>query len=168
MKSIRSIPMILALAFAALAETAFALLATPIRPRRVRLANTYDAAIATHEAAVNRTNDAAITARHLLWKKGASNGTVALSGATDYALGTIDNIEASTGLNQSVLLLGKGGTKKMVANSAIGAGVPVYAAASGKVDNTGTIQVGVSLTEASNDGDIIEVLDQVPTLVDES
>jgi hypothetical protein len=117
---------------------------------------------------VLRTNDAAVTARHLLWKKGAADGTVAIATATDYALGTIDNIESGTGVNQSILLLGKGGTKKMVANSAIGAGVPVYAAAAGKVDNTGTIVVGIALTAAAADGDVIEVNDQVPTLVDEA
>lgn len=156
------------LALAALGEMALSLMAPPIRPRRLRLANIYDAAVNTHEASVTRTNDAAVTARHLLWKKGAADGTVAIATATDYALGTIDNVESSTGVNQSVLLLGKGGTKKMVANSAIGAGVPVYAAAAGKVDNTGTIVVGISLTAAANDGEIIEVLDQVPTLVVEA
>jgi len=153
---------------AALASLGASLLAAPIHPRRVRLANTYDAAVETHPTSVNRTNDVAITARHLLWKKGAADGTVALATATDFALGTIDNIESSTGVNQAVLLLGKGSTKKMVVNSAIGAGANVYAAAAGKVDNTGTIQVGIALTAGTNDGDIIEVLDQVPTLVVEA
>jgi len=92
-------------------------------------ANTYDAAVEAHETTVRRTNDAAVTARHLLWKKGAGDNTVALCGATDLPLGTIDNTEASTGVGMTVLLLGKGPTKKMVASGAIGAGVLVYAAA---------------------------------------
>jgi hypothetical protein len=161
----KSILTTLVLAIAVLGNLAASMMAPPIRPRRVRLANTYDAAVTTHEAAVNRTNDAAVTTRHLLWKKGAADGTVAVSTATDFALGTIDNVTTGTDENQSVLLLGKGSTKKMVANSAIAAGANVYAAAAGKVDNTGTIQVGIALTAAAADNDVIEVLDQVPTLV---
>lgn len=127
----------------------------------VAAANTYDAAVETHPCTVKRTNDAAITARHLLWKKGASDGTIALNGATDIPLGTIDNTESSTGLAQTVYLLGKGDTKKMVASEAIGAGVRVYAAASGKVATTGTIPVGISLTAAGTDDDILEVADGI-------
>lgn len=133
----------------------------PRRPR-LRVANTYDAAVATHDRAVNRTNDAAVTTRHLLWKKGVGNGTVALNGVSDIPLGTIDNVEAGTGANQSILLLGRGPTKKMVASKAIAAGVPVFAAANGKISDSGTIQIGVSLTAAGQDGDILEVNDCVP------
>lgn len=163
MKRIQSILLACVAALVSLAETLLS--APPLRPRRLRLANTYDAAVKTHEAAVNRTNDVAVTTRHLLWKKGAADGTVALATATDFALGTIDNVEALTDTNQSVLLLGRGPTKKMVANSAIGAGANVYGAAGGKVDNTGTIQVGIALTAAGADNDVIEVNDQVPTLI---
>lgn len=126
---------------------------------RIRLANTYDAALATHESAVNRSNDAAITARHLLYKKGAGNGTVALADAASPALGTIDNVESGTGTNQSLLLLGRGPTKKMVAAGEIAVGVPVYQAAGGKVSAAGTLQVGYSLTAAALDGDLLEVND---------
>ncbi len=45
----------------------------------------------------------------------------------------------------------------MVASEAIGAGVIVYAAASGKVATTGTIVVGVSVTAAAADADVLEV-----------
>lgn len=132
-------------------------------------ANTYDAAVETHDTNVRRTNDAAITTRHLLWKKGSADGGVALCGAGDVPLGTVDNTETATGAGQTVLLLGKGPTKKMVATAAIGAGVRVYTAANGKVQvapSTATVyQVGVSLTAAANADEIIEVADCVPVSV---
>ncbi len=162
MKPIRTLLTLLVAVIAALGTLAHSLLGSPPR-HRIRLANTYDAALATHESAVNRTNDAAITARHLLYKKGAGNGTVALADAASPALGTIDNVESGTGTNQSLLLLGRGPTKKMVAAGEIAVGVPVYQAANGKVDDTGTLQVGYSLTAAALDGDLIEVNDQPAT-----
>ena len=51
----KSILTTLVLAIAVLGNLAASMMAPPIRPRRVRLANTYDAAVTTHEAAVNRT-----------------------------------------------------------------------------------------------------------------
>jgi len=132
-------------------------------------ANTYDAAVETHESSVTRTNDAAITARHLLWKKGATDAGVALNTDGDCPLGTIDNTETSTGVRQSVLLLGKGGTKKMVASEAITAGEQVYTADDGKVQDApsgATVYlVGTALTAAGADGDIIEVQDCTPVSV---
>lgn len=135
--------------------------------RLVPVANSYDAAVETHECSVRRTNDAAVTARHLLWKKGAGDNTIALNGAADVPLGTVDNTESSTAMGQSVMLLGKGSTKKMVASEAITAGEQVFTAASGKVQDTpagaGTYYlVGTALTAAAADDDLIEVADCVP------
>jgi hypothetical protein len=135
--------------------------------RGLRLAaNSYDAAVETHEASVTRTNDAAVTARHLLWQQGSTDGGVAVCIATTCPLGTIDNTTAATGQRQSVLLLGKGSTKKMVASEAITAGEQVFTAAGGKVQDTPTgatvYLVGTALTAATNDGDIIEVQDCTP------
>jgi hypothetical protein len=135
--------------------------------RGLRLAaNTYDAAVETHENSVRRTNDAAVSSRHLLWKKGSADTGVALCGAGDCPLGTVDNTETGTGEGQAVLLLGKGPTKKMVASEAITAGEQVFTAASGKVQDTPTgatvYLVGTALTAAGADGDIIEVQDCVP------
>jgi hypothetical protein len=135
--------------------------------RGLRLAaNTYDAAVETHPSAVTRTNDAAVTARHLLWKKGAGDGTIALNGAADVPLGTVDNVTTETGERQTVHLLGKGDTKKMVASAAIAAGVRVFAAAGGKVRvlpaGAGSYPcVGIALTAATDDNHIIEVADCV-------
>ncbi len=133
--------------------------------REIAAANTYDAAVETHEASVTRTNDAAIATRHLLWKKGAADGTVALCGASDVPLGTIDNITTGTGERQSLLLLGHGPTKKMIASEAITAGELVYTAADGKVQDQpsgATVHlVGVALTAGSTD-EVIEVATCVP------
>ena len=136
--------------------------------RGLRLAaNTYDAAVETHDCAITRTNDAAVTARHLLWATGAAAGGVAVNTASTIPMGTIDNIESSTGQRQSVLLLGKGPTKKMVANEIITEGERVFGAAAGKVQDlpagAGTYYcVGIALTGSGADGDIIEVQDCVP------
>lgn len=135
--------------------------------RGLRLAaNTYDAAVETHDASVRRTNDAAITARHLLWQQGSTDGGIALCDATHCPLGTVDNTETDTGAGQTVLLLGKGATKKMVASEAITAGEQVFTAASGKVQDTpsgATVYlVGTALTAAGADGDVIEVQDCTP------
>ncbi|GAA5137431.1 hypothetical protein GCM10023213_14090 [Prosthecobacter algae] len=132
----------------------------------VAAANTYDAAVDVHKTKRTRTNDAAVSARHLLWKEGTTPGTtVALCGANDIPLGTIDNTESSTGIAQDVLLLGRGMTKKMVASEAMATlGVNVYAAASGKIALNGVVKVGVLRTTAAADGDVVEVEDCVPVV----
>jgi hypothetical protein len=122
-------------------------------------ANTYDAAVDVHENQIVRTNDAAISTRHLLYKEGSTPGTgAAVCGATDIPLGTIDNIEASTGVAQNILLLGKSMTRKMIASEAMATiGVKVYAAASGKIALTGVVCVGRLLTVAAADTNVVEV-----------
>lgn len=126
-------------------------------------ANTYDAAVDTRKHAV-RTNDAAVTARHLIWKEGSTPGTgAALCGAADKPLGTIDNIESDTGIAQNVWLFGTGEcTRKVIASEAITIGQDIYTAASGKVQNqpasAGSYwKVGRALTAAGADGDVIEI-----------
>jgi hypothetical protein len=144
---------------------AVAALVSAIRGLRLA-ANTYDAAIETHDASVRRKNDAAVTARHLLWQQGATDNGIAVNNATTCPLGTVDNVEAAIGEGQALLLLGKGPTKKMVASEAITAGKQVFTAAAGKVQDTPTgvtvYLVGTTLTSAAADGDIIEVQDCVP------
>ena len=133
----------------------------------IKCANAYDANIDVSDRSVTRTNDVAVTTRHLLWQQGSTDGGVALAVANSVPLGTIDNVEASTGTRETILLLGKGPTKKMVANEAITAGEQVFTAAAGKVQDlpatTATVYlVGTALTAATTDGDIIEVADCAP------
>ena len=127
-------------------------------------ANTYDAVVLTHGPTLTRTNDVAITARHLLWADGATPGTtVALATATTPALGTIDNTETSTGIIQAVLMLGRDKTKKMVASEAMATvGVRVYQAAGGKIALNGVLCVGILRSIAGADGDIVEIDDNLP------
>lgn len=142
---------------------------------RLIAANTLPANVGTHDGAVNRLPDAAITTRNLLYKVGSDADHVAVCGASNIPIGTIDDevssAEVSAG-NQflSVKLLGKGGTKRMVASEAISAGAKVYTAASGKVSllsaSAGTYyEVGTALTAAAADGDVIEVADSSPIKV---
>ncbi|MES2597189.1 MAG: hypothetical protein V4662_17715 [Verrucomicrobiota bacterium] len=135
--------------------------------RYIAAANTYDSAVLTHGPTLSRTNDAAITARHLLWADGATAGTtVALATATTVALGTIDNEETNTGLTQAVLMLGRGDrTKKMVASEEMAAvGVRVFQAAGGKVALTGVICVGILRSISAADGSVVEVDDCKPRI----
>lgn len=133
----------------------------------VAAANTYDSALMVHDRSVTRTNDAAVTARHLLWKKGSADTGLAVCGVADIPLGTVDNVESETDKVQELLLLGKGPTKKVVASEAITVGEEVFTAASGKVQDrpsgSGTYWfIGIALTAAGADGDIIEINDCAP------
>lgn len=116
----------------------------------------------THTDSANRLTDAAITTRHLLYKKGSDADHIAVAGTTDEAIGTVDDEATAAEENVALQLLGKGPSKRMVASMAIAAGVKVYQAASGKVATTGSRCVGTALTAAAADADVIEVLDTVP------
>lgn len=127
--------------------------------RHVRLANIAEG---TWCASVNKLSDAAITTRGLLYKFGSDADHIAVAGATDVAIGVVNDEIATADLTDvyvAVDLLGKGGTKKMVANGAIAVGNTVYQAASGKVSATGTRPVGRALTASASDGDTITVDD---------
>ena len=120
----------------------------------------------THERAIHRTADAAITARHSLVKKGTDNDHIAIAGAADLPYGTVDD-EPATGDRVAVQLLGRGPTKRMIASGALASGIEVFTAAFGQVQArpsaTGTYWfVGVTITASANSGDIIEVNDTQP------
>lgn len=134
---------------------------TPNLQGLIQAANTYDAAVETHEKSIRLTNAAAIAARHLLYYQ-SSAGVATVATVAIPALGTIDNIETGTGMGQTVLLLGKGDTKKVVASEAIAVDVDVFQAASGKVATSGTIKIGKSLTSAAADDDVLEIRDCEP------
>jgi len=129
--------------------------------RQSLAANTYDAAVRTHSATIQRTNDVAVSTRHLLWTQGSTDYGVKLATASLPAIGTIDNIETSTGINEEVILLGMGSTVKMVASGAITAGQRVYQDAAGKVSASGTLCVGIAQTSTTADTQILEVLSDI-------
>lgn len=124
---------------------------------RTRLANIAEG---VRENSIAVWTDAAIAARHLLYKKGTADDHVAVAGANDVALGTIDDLADAAEELKTLFLLGKGTrTKRMVANAAITIFAPVYQAAGGKVAPTGFRLVGFTLKAAAADNDIIEVVD---------
>lgn len=112
-----------------------------------------------HADSVTKKTDAAITTRHLLYKVGSDADHIAVAGASDQPIGTVADEATAAEQYVTVDLLGKGSTKRMVASEAINAGARVFAAASGKIAGSGTVLVGVALTAAGGDNDVIEVLD---------
>lgn len=117
----------------------------------------------THANSLTKKADAAITTRYLLGKIGSDVNHVAACGASDIPIGVITDEAAAAEDLVAVEMLGV--SKRsilMVASEAISAGEHVYTAASGKVQDlpagAGTYyEVGLALTAASADGDIIEV-----------
>ena len=120
-------------------------------------------AAGTHEGAITKLADAAITTRFLLVTFGTDAAHIAVNGASDNPLGVCTDEAAAAEEPVNVALLGAGAqTVKMVASEAVDAGEEVYSAASGKVSDLPTAagtyyRVGKALDEATADGDEIEV-----------
>lgn len=84
-----------------------------------------------------------------------SAGLISVAGATDVAVGVVIADVAASGVG--TVMLNGAGTMQMVAAAAITRGATLYAAAAGKVDDTGTNEVGyVALETATAENDIIE------------
>jgi hypothetical protein len=106
------------------------------------------------EAACRQDTAAGAVGQHLRVK---TTGALVVAGSADVELGTMEYPAPAAGV-ATVRLRTAMGTAKMVASKAIAAGVAVYAAASGKISDTGTVFVGNALEAAGADGDVIEVL----------
>jgi hypothetical protein len=90
-----------------------------------------------------------------------SSSKLAAAGATQIDIGTMTRASLADGDLIAVRLCNAAGTTKMVAAAAISADAIVYTAAAGKVNDeqaTGASRVGIAITAATNDGDVIEVL----------
>ena len=136
------------------------------REKVVLFANIFTEGV--HDAAKTVKLDATVTVRNLLYKKGSDDSHVAVCAATaDCPLGTINDEGVAEG-EVALLILGKGPTKKFVASEAIVVGDALFTTTTGKVQNfpgAGAAtywQVGVALTAAAADGDVIEASDCVP------
>jgi hypothetical protein len=123
----------------------------------------------THaDGCITKLTDAAIATRFLLFKVGSDGNHIAANGANDMPLGIVDDEASAAEKRVSVQLLGvRSGTLLMVASEAITVGENVYSAASGKIQDlpagAGTYyRVGVALTAAGADGDLVEVQHCVP------
>ena len=87
-----------------------------------------------------------------------SSNTLALAGANDYGIGTMEDPATAANEQVGVRLNSAQGSRKCVANAAITVGDPVYLAAAGKVGASGSVRYGTALEAATADNDIIEVL----------
>jgi hypothetical protein len=85
-------------------------------------------------------------------------GFLAAASSTEVELGTLEYAILTGDESGTVRLRSASGTKPMVAAGAITSGNPVYAAASGKVDASGTVFCGTALESATANNDQIEVL----------
>lgn len=122
----------------------------------------------THERAITRLTDAAITTRFLLGKIGSDANHVAACGVADIPLGVITDEANAAEDPVAVALFGATNeTRKAVASAAIAAGDFIVSAASGKVRTlpgaAGTYYIiGMALVAATADGDVIEFDSCVP------
>lgn len=85
-----------------------------------------------------------------------TGGKVTNAGSEERAIGIVQEAAAADGDIVSVKLINAGGTFKVVAADAITQSAAVYASASGKVDNAGTLVMGWALEASTADGDVIE------------
>lgn len=101
-------------------------------------------------------NDAALSAD--LRVKRTDSDTLALAGAMDRALGTLEAaaFAVTGGVHCAVRLRNAVGSRRGVAASALSAGDVVYAAASGQLDDVGFVKEGIALTDASGAGAVFE------------
>lgn len=134
----------------------------------------YDLALAniaegTHEGAITKLADAAITTRFLLVKFGTNVNHIAANDASDCPLGVCTDEPTADEAPVNVDLLGCGAwTRKVVASEAIDYNEDVYTAASGKVQDEPTAagtyyHIGRAIQSASADGDVIEIVPTFPT-----
>ena len=87
-----------------------------------------------------------------------SSGQAVLAGASERGIGTAVTRASASGEQISVALF-TAGTHRMVAAAAIPAiDSTIYAAASGKVDDSGTVEIGLNLETSGADGEKIEVV----------
>lgn len=94
-----------------------------------------------------------------------ANGDLAHASGTDDVLGVCCNDVPSAeadrirGNTASVVGLNHSGVLRFVAASAVSVADPLYKAAAGKVDNTGTELLGyVAISAATADGDVIDAV----------
>lgn len=87
-----------------------------------------------------------------------SGGYLAAAGAGDIELGNMDERSFAADTAAPVRLRNAQGTRRMIANAAISQYAAVYAAASGKVAPSGARKIGIALTAAGANNDVIEVL----------
>jgi hypothetical protein len=134
-----------------------------------------NSAIGTHACNITKRAEEAIPTKYLLGKFGTQKTDVALCGSSDLPIGIITD-EAATPTSEvskeivNVALLGSPNTLQAVASTAITAGLILIPTENGKVKplpaSTGSDQIctmiGIALTAATADGQVIEFMSCVP------
>lgn len=85
-----------------------------------------------------------------------TGGKITNAGSEERSIGITQHAATAADEMVSVKLINAGGTFMVKAAGAISQSAAVYASASGKVDNAGTLVMGWAMEEATADGDIIE------------
>jgi hypothetical protein len=93
-------------------------------------------------------------AQHLRVK---TTGGLVLAGASDVSIGTME-LPCTAAGPCTVRLASAQGTRKMVAAGAFAIDSVLYAAADGKVDDSGTVVEGRAMEASGADGDVVEVM----------
>ena len=89
-----------------------------------------------------------------------SAGYLVVAGAAEDELGTIEQRVLAGDTVAAVLPIDTPGVRHMVAAGAIAANATVYAAANGKIADSGTLIRGFAMEAASGDGSVIRVMTQ--------
>ncbi|MDR2603206.1 MAG: hypothetical protein LBC11_01435 [Puniceicoccales bacterium] len=134
-----------------------------------------NSAIGTHACNITKQAEEAIPIKYLLGKFGEQKTDVALCGLPDLPIGIItDEAAAPTpeGTKEivNIALLGSPNTLQAVASVAVAAGSIIIPAGNGKVkplpaaitDDQTYIMIGIALTSATADGQVIEFMSCVP------
>jgi hypothetical protein len=106
------------------------------------------------ETATRPDTAAGAIGQHLRVK---TTGALVLAGASDVAIGTMENPCVAAG-PCTVRLRSAQGTRKVVAAGAFAKDAILYAAANGKVDDSGTVIEGRAMEASGADGDIVEMM----------
>ena len=97
-------------------------------------------------------------AQFALVKLTSTAGQVALNTGSDTPVGSTCEQTFAAGDMTAVRLVNAQGTHKVIGAAAFAAGATLYAAAGGKVDDSGTVVVGQALEACGADGDIVEAV----------
>lgn len=87
-----------------------------------------------------------------------SSGKLVVADATTFELGTTERATFAADEKVAVLTPFYQSVETMVAVDAFAAGAAVFAAAGGKIDDSGTLQIGYALDASGADGDFVRVI----------
>ena len=141
------------------------------RPRGHQLTALANVFEGTHQGAVSKLTDSALTVRDLLVKFGSDSDHIAINTDGDIPLGVCNDEATAAEERRNVLLLGvHESTIIMIASEVIAVGAAVYTEDGGKIQNlpgdAGTYyHIGYALNAAAGDDSDVEVQHMAPVAV---